>query len=592
MSNEQISKLLRNIATAYTIKNEKKFRFQIIAYQRAADFIKNSSIELQDYHKDSKLQDIPGIGTSIKGHLEELFKTGKSKQFNWALKGIPDPVFVLIDIPTLGPKKSYRLVNEFGLSNSKNVIADLEKIAKKGLIAQLKGFGEKSQRDILRAIKEFKEGKGKTSRMVLPLASEISDKIIDYLRKSPYVGRAYVLGSLRRQLPTVGDIDIAVASNNPKKAIDRFISYPYIERMIEKGKETASMLVSGGKQIDLMVQPPQAFGALLQHFTGSKNHNIALREFALKKGMSLSEHGIKYLRNKKSNIKQIDSEEEFYNTLGLAWIPPEIRENTGEIELAAKKALPKLIEIKDIKGDFHIHSSFPIQPSHDLGKNTIGEMASKAISLGYEYVGFSEHNPSVSKHTNSQIYTLISVRNQEIDQIKLRYKSIRVLKILEVDILSSGELAIDDKSLSLLDFAIVSIHSVFSMNKANMTKRVIEGLSHPKAKVLAHPTGRLLNQRPGYELDWEKIFKFCKDNNKALEINAWPSRLDLSDQLIRQCVGNDVKMVINTDSHASYQMDNMKFGVSMARRGWATKSDILNTLDYNEFMKWLKGGEL
>ena len=592
MSNEQISKLLRNIATAYTIKNEKKFRFQIIAYQRAADFIRNSSIELQDYHKDSKLQDIPGIGTSIKGHLEELFKTGKSKQFNWALKGIPDPVFVLIDIPTLGPKKSYRLVNEFGLSNSKNVIADLEKIAKKGLIAQLKGFGEKSQRDILRAIKEFKEGKGKTSRMVLPLASEISDKIIDYLRKSPYVGRAYVLGSLRRQLPTVGDIDIAVASNNPKKAIDRFISYPYIERMIEKGKETASMLVSGGKQIDLMVQPPQAFGALLQHFTGSKNHNIALREFALKKGMSLSEHGIKYLRNKKSNIKQIDSEEEFYNTLGLAWIPPEIRENTGEIELAAKKALPKLIEIKDIKGDFHIHSSFPIQPSHDLGKNTIGEMAGKAISLGYGYVGFSEHNPSVSKHTNNQIYTLISVRNQEIDQIKLRYKSIRVLKILEVDILSSGELAIDDKSLSLLDFAIVSIHSVFSMNKANMTKRVIEGLSHPKAKVLAHPTGRLLNQRPGYELDWEKIFKFCKDNNKALEINAWPSRLDLSDQLIRQCVGNDVKMVINTDSHASYQMDNMKFGVSMARRGWATKSDILNTLDYNEFMKWLKGGEL
>jgi len=592
MSNEQISKLLRNIATAYTIKNEKKFRFQIIAYQRAADFIKNSSIGLRDYYKDSKLQDIPGIGTSIKGHLEELFKTGKSKQFNWALKGIPDPVFVLIDIPTFGPKKSYSLVNEFGLSNSKNVIADLEKIAKKGLIAQLKGFGEKSQRDILRAIKEFKEGKGKTSRMVLPLASEISDKIIDYLRKSPYVGRAYVLGSLRRQLPTVGDIDIAVASNNPKKVIDHFISYPYIERMIEKGKETASMLVSGGKQIDLMVQPPQAFGALLQHFTGSKNHNIALREFALKKGMSLSEHGIKYLKNKKSNIQQIDSEEEFYNTLGLAWIPPEIRENTGEIELAAKKALPKLIEIKDIKGDFHIHSSFPIQPSHDLGKNTIGEMASKAISLGYEYVGFSEHNPSVSKHTNSQIYTLISVRNQEIDQIKLRYKSIRVLKILEVDILSSGELAIDDKSLSLLDFAIVSIHSVFSMNKANMTKRVIEGLSHPKAKVLAHPTGRLLNQRPGYELDWEKIFKFCKDNNKALEINAWPSRLDLSDQLIRQCVGNDVKMVINTDSHASYQMDNMKFGVSMARRGWATKSDILNTLDYNEFMKWLKGGEL
>ncbi len=588
MSNEQIAKLLRNIAVAYTIKNEKKFRFQIIAYQRAADFIKNSSIELQDYYKDDKLQDIPGIGTSIKGHLEELFKTGKSKQFNWALKGIPEPVFALIDIPTFGPKKSYRLVNEFELSNSKNVILDLEKIAKKGLIAQLKGFGEKSQRDILRAIKEFKEGKGKTSRMILPFASEISDKIIDYLRKSPHVRSAYVLGSLRRQLPTVGDIDIAVASNDPKKVIDHFISYPYIERMIEKGKETASMLVSGGKQIDLMVQPPQAFGALLQHFTGSKNHNIALREFALKKSMSLSEHGIKYLKNKKSSIQQINSEKKFYKTLGLAWIPPEIRDNTGEIELAAKNALPKLIEIKDIKGDFHLHSNFSIEPSHDLGKNSIKEMINKAVSLNYSYVGFSEHNPSISKHTKEQIYNLIKSRNNEIDHILSGTKSIRVLKLLEVDILPSGDLAINDKSLSLLDFAIVSIHSVFSMDKANMTQRVIKGLSHPKAKVLAHPTGRLLNQRPGYELDWEKIFKFCKDNNKALEINSWPTRLDLSDQIIRQAVNLRVKMLIDTDSHASYQMDNMKYGVAMARRGWAKKDDILNTLEYNELIQWLR----
>ena len=588
MSNEQIAKLLRNIAVAYTIKNEKKFRFQIIAYQRAADFIKNSSIELKDYYKDSRLQDIPGIGTSIKGHLEELFKIGKSKQFNWALKGIPEPVFVLIDIPTFGPKKSYRLVNEFGLSNSKNVIADLEKIAKKGIIAKLKGFGEKSQRDILRAIKEFKEGKGKTSRMVLPFASEISDKIIDYLHKSPHVGRTYVLGSLRRMVPTIGDIDIAVASNDPKKVIDHFISYPYIERMIEKGKETASMLVSGGKQVDLMVQPPQAFGSLLQHFTGSKNHNIALREFALKKNMSLSEHGIKYLKSKKSTIQQIDSEEKFYKTIGLAWIPPEIRENTGEIELAAKKALPKLIEIKDMKGDFHIHSSFPIEPSHDLGKNTIGEMANKAISLGYEYVGFSEHSPSTSKHTDSQIYTLISRRNQEIEQIKLRNKSIRILKLLEIDILPSGKLAVDTKSLNLLDFAIVSIHSVFSMDKKTMTERVIKGLSHPKAKILAHPTGRILNERQGYKLDWNKILNFCKQKNKALEINAWPSRLDLSDQLIRQCVNNDVKMAINTDSHALDQMENMKYGIAMARRGWATKNDILNTLEYNEFINWVR----
>lgn len=591
MSNEQISKLLRNVATAYSIKDEAKFRFQIIAYQKAADSILDNSIELRDYYKDGKLQDIPGIGVSIRGHLEELFATGKVKYFDWALKGIPESVFVLMDIPTFGPKKSYRLVKEFKLTNPKTVIADLKKIAIKNKIAPLEGFGEKSQKDILRAIEEFKEGKGKTTRMVLPFASEISDKILTYLRESKDVADAHTLGSLRRMVPTIGDIDIAVASNNPEEVIEYFVSYPYLERIIEKGDITASILVSGGRQVDLMVQPPNAFGSLLQHFTGSKNHNIALREFALKKGLSLSEYGIKNLKKKNSKIQLYSSEEDFYNTLGLEWITPQIRENTGEIELSAKNKLPKLVEVEDINGDFHLHSSFSIEPSHDLGKDSIEKIINKAISLNYSHIGFSEHNPSISKHTKVQIYNLIKARNNEIDHILSGNKSIRVLKLLEVDILSSGSLAIDDKSLSLLDFAIVSVHSVFSMDKTNMTHRVLKGLSHPKAKILAHPTGRLLNQRPGYELDWEKIFKFCKANNKALEINSWPTRLDLSDQIIRQAVNLEVKMIINTDSHASYQMGNMKYGVAMARRGWAQKNDILNTLEYNDFMEWLKGGE-
>lgn len=589
MSNGQIARLLRNIAAAYIIKDEKKFHFQIVAYQKAADSIENSSTELTDYYKEDRLQNIPGIGISIKRHLEELFSSGKVKYFDWVLSGIPESVFVLMSIPTFGPKKAYRLIEEFELTNPKTVILDLEKLATKDRIASLAGFGKKSQADILQAIKEFRQGKGKKSRMVLPFASEISDKIINYLRKSPHVGSAYVLGSLRRQLPTVGDIDIAVASSQPKKVIDHFMLYPYMERIIEKGEETASMLVSGGKQVDLMVQPPQAFGALLQHFTGSKNHNIALREFALGKNMSLSEHGIKYLKSKKTGIQQIESEEKFYKTLGLAWIPPEIRESTGEIEFSSKNKLPKLVEIGDIKGDFHLHSSFPIEPSHDMGKNNIEEMTKKAIFLGYEYVGFSEHNPSISKHTTEKISSLIEARNKLIDHILSSTKSIRILKLLEIDILPSGQLAVDSKSLNLLDFAIVSIHSVFDMDKETMTQRVIKALSHPKAKILAHPTGRILNQRPGYELNWNKILNFCRERNKALEINAWPSRLDLPDQLIRQCVNNNVKMVINTDSHSSDQMNNMKYGVSMAKRGWAEKNDILNTLEYNDFMKWLRG---
>src|SRR3989344_3843657 len=547
MTNEQIAKLLRNIGAAYIIKDERKFHFQIVAYHKAADSIMNSSIELTDYYKEGKLQNIPGIGTSIKGHLEELFSTGKVKYFDWALEGIPESVFVLMKIPSFGPKKAYRLVEEFGLVNAKTVIADLKKHAAKGLVAPLKGFGQKSQNDILQAIREFKEGKGKTTRMVLPFVSEIADKIIQYINECPDVRDARTLGSLRRMVPTIGDIDIAVASNNPAEVIKHFVSYPYLERIIEKGDITASILVSGGRQVDLMVQPPNAFGSLLQHFTGSKNHNIALREFALKKGLSLSEYGVKNLRRKNSKIQLYSSEEDFYKTLGLAWIPPEIRENTGEVELSAKNKLPKLVEVGDINGDFHLHSNFPIEPSHDLGNDSIKEMINKAISLSYSYIGFSEHNPSISKHTKDRIYDLINARNKEIEQVLSSKKSIRVLRLLEVDILPSGTLAIDDKSLSLLDFAIVSVHSVFSMNKVTMTQRVIKGLSHPKAKVLAHPTGRLLNQRPGYELDWGRIFKFCKDNNKALEINSWPTRLDLPDQIIRQAVNLRVKMIVNTD---------------------------------------------
>lgn len=588
MSNQDLAKLFRNVAAAYSIKDEKKFRFQIIAYQKAADTVSNLTSEIIDFYKDDKLNTLPGIGVTIKSHLEELFKTGKVSHFEWALKGIPEAVFPLLDIPSFGPKKAYRLVKEFHLNNPKTVIKDLEEIASRGKIAKLDGFGDKSQSDILRAIAEFRLGKGKKTRMTLPYAMEIADKITSYLKLSKDVIRAESLGSLRRRMPTVGDIDIAVATNNSKSVIEYFTGYPYKERIIEKGDTTSSLLVSGGKQVDLMTQPPEAFGALLQHFTGSKNHNIHLRELSLKKGLSLSERGIKNLSKKGLPIQNYDSEEGFYEAIGLQWIPPEIREDTGEIELASQKKLPELIKLSDIKGDLHIHSNFPIEPSHDLGQNTIDEMLQKAKSLKYDYLGFSEHNPSISKHTSNQIYSLLKRRTLKIEQIMSDNKDVRILKLLEIDILPSGNLAIDDKSLNLLDGAIVSIHSTFNMNKADMTERVLKGLSHKKAKILAHPTGRMLNERKGYELDWSKIFEYCKKYNKALEINSWPGRLDLPDMIIRMAVNTKVKMVINTDSHAVLEMDNMKYGIAMARRGWATRDDILNTLSYNEFYKWLK----
>lgn len=586
MTNAEIAKLLRHVAAAYAIKNEGKFRFQIIAYQRAADAIEASTTEIKDLIENGKSETFPGVGPSIQQHLEELIKTGNVKRFEWVFEGVPQAVFPLLDVPTFGPKKAYRLTSEFHLKDPKTVINDVEKLAKAGKIAPLDGFGEKSQADILRAISEFRLGFGKTTRMVLPFAAELADKIVAYLKTNKAVKQVNFLGSLRRMKETIGDVDIAVATDKPQEVIEHFVDYQYKERIIEKGPMSASILTSGGKQIDLMTVPIDSYGALLQHFTGSKNHNVHLRELALKKGMSLSERGIK---EKSSNkIHAFTTEEAFYKALGLDWIPPEMREDTGEIELAASHTLPKIVELSDMKGDFHIHSSYPIEPSHDLGKDSMQIMLDKAKKLGYEYLAFSEHNPSVSKHNKSEIYSIMAKRKEKIEQLKESNKNIRIINMLELDILASGELAIDEKALSTVDACLVSIHSVFSMDKKDMTKRILNGLSHPKAKIFSHPTGRLLNERPGYEVDFEQLFEFCKKHNKGLEVNAWPSRLDLPDIMVRQAIKHGIKVSIDTDSHAVDQMDNMRFGVAVARRGWATPKDVVNTWKYEDVMKWMK----
>jgi DNA polymerase (family 10) len=587
MTNKEISKLLKNVAAAYSITDEKKYRFQLLAYQKAAESIENLPTELQDLYKENKLEGIPGVGPTIQSRLEELFKTGEVKHFEDVMKDIPQAVFPLLDIPSFGPKRAYRLVTEFNLKNPDTVIEDLKKTADEGKIAPLAGFGEKSQSDVLRAIAEYKLGKGKTTRMPLPFANELAEIIITYLKKSPAVVDAQPLGSLRRRRETIGDIDIAVATNKPEEVLDHFVAYKRKERVIERGERTSSILASGGKQIDLMVTPPDGFGAMLQHFTGSKAHNVHLREYALSQGFSLSDFGIKKKGEDNSKYVKYKTEEAFYKAICMQWVPPEMREDTGEIELALKHDLPKIIELSNINGDFHLHSNFPIEESHDAGQNSMEEMIEKALKLGYIYLGFSEHNPSTSKHNDKDILKLLEKRMKFIEQLREKYKKdIHIFSLLETDILVNGKLAIPDSAFDFLDATIVSIHSSFIMPRDEMTERVLNGLSHPKAKILAHPSARLINQRAPIDLDWEKLLIFCKANNKALEINAAPQRLDLTDILVREAVKREIKMIINTDSHATDQMDLMQYGVTVARRGWATKRDILNTMAYNELKEW------
>lgn len=596
MTNLEIAELLRAVAAAYQLKGEKRNRFRIIAYQRAADAVEHLSSEAKDLWDEGMLEEVAGIGESIAEHLDEIFATAKSKHFEQVMKNLPPAMFELMKVPGIGAKTAHRLSKILGITRAKGAIKRLEKAVKDGEVSKIEGFGEQSADAILKSINEIK---GRTIRILLPYAERTAEEVIDWLKESRDVKRVDSLGSLRRKASTVGDVDIAVSTDDPEKALEHFVNYPNKTRVLEKGDRTASIVVAGGKQIDLMVQEPQSYGSLLQHFTGSKHHNIALREYANKKGLSLSEYGIKSkVKGQRSKVKRFADEESFYKFLGMDWIPPELREDTGEIEAALKHKLPKLVKHSDIKADLQIHSDFDIETSHDLGESSMEEIIEKADELGYEYIAFTEHNPSQRGHNSSEIIDILKRKKEAIEKINYSLKNRKgisesksvkkVFNSLEVDILPNGGLPIPDEGMQLLDFALIAVHSSFKLNRQKMTKRVLTAFGHPKAKIFAHPTGRKLNEREGIELDWSKIFALCKKENKWLEINADPARLDLPDFLVQDAVKNGVKLTMGTDAHHTQALGNMRYGVSVARRGWATKGDIVNTRGLKEFERMLK----
>jgi DNA polymerase (family 10) len=574
-ANHEVADLLRNVATALTL--QKANSFQVRAYENAADSIEHLTADLGDLWEEDKLDDIPGVGKGLQEHLDELFKTGKVKHFDSLMEDFPKVIYQLIKVPGVGPKTAQELA-ELGVKN----LEDLEEKLEKGTLVE-KGFSEKIAEKIKLGVVEYK---GLGNRILLPVAGEQAEKIVEYIKKDPHVTQADYLGSLRRRVVTVGDLDFAAATKDPEKTLHHFATMPGVKHVVSEGGYKAMVVLNNGMHVDLLVGDPESYGALLQHFTGGKNHNIHLRTLAEKKGLSLSERGVKDLKT--GEVKPIKKESELYAMLGMQTPDPELREDTGEIEAAIKHELPKLVTLGDIKGDMHLHSNFPMEPSHGPGANKLEEIIEKAKSLKYDFVGLSDHSPGFTKNSKDKIIQLIETRTKYIQKLKMSTKNVRVLNGLEIDILTDGSLSVPDEALKTLDYCVAGVHSSHKMPKDEMTNRILKALESPYVDIISHPTGRLLNQRQSYDADWDQIFEYCAKHKKLLEVNSFPNRLDLREDLIRRAKELGCKFIIDTDAHEISQMDNMEYGVSLARRGWLEKEDVVNTWSWEKVEAWFE----
>lgn len=570
MKNEELAKILFEIGEYLELEN---IPFKGRAYQAAAISIDNLEKDIEGIYIEEGLkgvEKIEGIGKSIALKIEEFVKTGEVKYLEELRKSNPIDLKNLTKIEGLGPKRIYFLNKELKIRN----VAELREAISKKKLRELKGFSEKSEKNILESI-AFMESSG--LRFLLSEVKEDVETIIERLKKFKEVKKIQVAGSYRRKKETVGDIDILIASSFPLKIMNEFVSMPNVLKIWSKGETKASIRMVKGYDVDLRIVDINSFGSAMQYFTGSKEHNIALRKLAISKGYKLNEYGLF-----KNNISKAGkTEEEIYNKLGMQYICPELRENRGEIELALKNKLPKLVELSDIKGDFHTHSSF-------AGTNiSMEEIIEKAILKGYEYIGISDHTKDL-KIENGLNEERLLLQKKEIKKLNEKYSSkIRVFHGAEVNILKDGSLDIKSEVLKELDYVNIGIHSHFKMSKEKMTKRILKAMSNPYITCLVHPTGKIVNKRDSYDLDLEKIFKFAKTNNVLLEVNS-SERLDLNSLNIRKAKEMGCKFFINTDTHNLRQLERMEFGVNEARRGFAEKKDIVNTMPREEIEKFLK----
>jgi len=568
-ANERISKVLYEMGEILTIKGD---RFRSRAFNMAAQRITALTEDIQLIYDRSELEDIPGVGKGIAAVITEVLERGGSTQLEELRESLPHGVRDLMQLEGVGPRKAMRLNKELGVTS----IDELEQAAKEKKVRPLKGFGAKTEENLLRSIREYQLMQG---RFLLGAVLPVIDDIIKWMKESPAVLQVEVAGSARRRKETVGDLDVLVASNTPKVVTERFVSMPPIIRIVAKGPTKSTVVLEKNLHVDLRVIEQRNYGAALQYFTGSKEHNVKLRKISVKRGYKLNEYGL--YKRESGELVAGESEEGIYRILDMDLMPPELRENRGEIEAAMNKELPMLVEYSDIRGDLHVHTNW------SDGNSTVEEMAVRAQMYGWEYLAICDHSKSLGIAGGLDEEDL---RKQivEIELVNRKLEDITVLKGLECDIKADGSLDLPDRSLRDLDFVVASIHSGFKATPEKMTERLVSALHNEYVSTIGHPTGRVLQRRPDYTFDMARIFETASEQGVMMEINAYPDRLDLNDVNCRAAMEKGVTLSIGTDSHSPSHMDFMEMGVSVARRGWLKKEDIINTLSIKDLMKALK----
>ncbi len=571
MNNRQLADTFSLIADLSEIKGENIYK--TLAYRKAADSLSNLGREASEYWKEGKLQDIPGVGKAIAEKIDELLTTGKLEFLEKLKKEVPPGLVEWLPIPGLGPKRAAMIWKTLNITT----FAELEAAAKEGKLRELPGMGAKSEAAILEGINTLSR---RSARIPLGRAFPVAEALIAELKKVKGVVDAQPGGSLRRMRDTVGDLDILVASKDPAAVMDVFVNLPRIHRVLGKGPTKSSLEFNDGLRVQVWAYPPKEFGTALVYATGSKEHNIRLREMALDKDLSLSDHSFKNIVNGKEIF--CATEEEVYEILGLPWIPPELREDRGEIQAAKAHKLPKLIQRKDIKADLQMHSTW------SDGKLSMLEMARLAMKRGMKVIAFTDHSVSLGV-TGGLSMEAHKKQAAEIKKVQKQLgDSILILHASEVEIKADGTLDYPDEFLASLDLVLASLHTSLRQPRERVTQRVINAIRNPNVDIIGHPTGRLIPDREGADLDMEAVMQAAAESGVALEINAHPARLDLNDINARRAKELGIPISINTDSHSEEDMDMLPYGVATARRAWLEPKDVINTWTPKKLLDWLK----